>query len=536
VQPLGELTPKVTNVTASGASQSCTRLATDYNKVAPLQEIADDYLLTDCTSALRADRPEKVLRVISEFENKVQQTEAEYPTAPNLRHWEAAGGSHVPFMVGANWEPLINRDVAPAESYCTHTPLFSTVDWPYTVDAGLGELIAWQNGGSPPPAAPRGEYVNPTTLKRNSLGIALGGLRLPEVEVPAVVDLAENSAHPAPNPYPFSAFCTLQGQHQPISEETLNGMYSDIGEYVSKVRADAEKLKGEGFLIQEGVERIVAQAEEFPRLRPTTPTVSGSPSSGSFGLSWVGPKASHPASIVPKFVETGPTFEVQRRNAQGGEWATVASGLTEPAYSVSGKETGVFDYRVRSITVEPAHQLEPEVTYVSPFSAQTQVAAGFNTITGNVKGKLTINPGEGVQLLSGSKVSGQIVIKSGGSLDVEGASLSGGVKGKDANVVRICGAGVAGAVSLVGGSGAVQLGGTSDGCSPDTFNGNVTVKSTSAAVSIEGNTVAASVKAESNTVSTVVTGNSIAGSLTVKGNTGPVTDTPNEVEGKEKLQ
>src|SRR6185312_12553962 len=147
-QPLGELSSKVTNVTASGASQSCGRLATYYNKVAPLQEIADDYLVTDCTSAVRADRPEKVLRVIAEFENKVQQTEAEYPAAPNLRHWEAAGGSHVPFMVGANWEPLINRDVGPAESFCTHTPLFSTVDWPYVVDAGLGELIAWQNGGS----------------------------------------------------------------------------------------------------------------------------------------------------------------------------------------------------------------------------------------------------------------------------------------------------------------------------------------------------------------------------------------------------
>jgi hypothetical protein len=58
-QPLGELTSKINNVTADGASQSCGRLAIDYNKVAPLQEIADDYLITDCTSPVRGDRPRK---------------------------------------------------------------------------------------------------------------------------------------------------------------------------------------------------------------------------------------------------------------------------------------------------------------------------------------------------------------------------------------------------------------------------------------------------------------------------------------------
>ena len=51
-EPLGDLTSHINNVTASGASQSCGRLATDYNKVMPLQEgIASDLLLTDCTSS-----------------------------------------------------------------------------------------------------------------------------------------------------------------------------------------------------------------------------------------------------------------------------------------------------------------------------------------------------------------------------------------------------------------------------------------------------------------------------------------------------
>ncbi|HTZ86929.1 MAG TPA: alpha/beta hydrolase domain-containing protein [Solirubrobacteraceae bacterium] len=368
VRPLGNLTPLIKNVTATGASQSCTRLATYYNKVAPLQEIADDYLLTDCTSAVREDIPRKVLRVISEFEAKVQQTENEYPTNPNLRHWEAAAGSHVPYMVQAGWGPLIERDVGPAESLCTSTPILSTVEWPYAVDAGTDELIAWQEGGSPPPAAPRGEYVNSKTLAKNSLGIQLGGLRLPEVDVPVVRDSGENSAHSAPNPYPFSAFCTLLGQHQPFTETTLSSLYSDYGNYVDKVEADAQKLVSEGFLQPEGAQRIVDAAEEYPNLRPTAPaTADASPNAGSFQLAWRGPVSSHPQSVVPKFVETHPQFEVQHRDGEG-EWSTVASGLSSPSYTAAESQSGHYSYRARSTTVIPAQHMEPEETIVSPWS------------------------------------------------------------------------------------------------------------------------------------------------------------------------
>ena len=220
-----------------------------YNKVAPIQEIIDNYLLTVCTTAIRADRPEKVLRIITEFENKDQQTEAEAPANPSLRHWEAAGGSHVPFLAAANWQGPVVRDTGPDIADCTNRPVLSRVSWPYLVNVGTKDLDEWSEGGPAPPLAARGEYVNPTTLKRNSLGIALGGIRLPEMDVPTGVNLAENSPHPAPNPYPDSAFCLLLGQYQPFSEETLTSLYNDYGEYVDKVKADTEQLELEGFLI-----------------------------------------------------------------------------------------------------------------------------------------------------------------------------------------------------------------------------------------------------------------------------------------------
>jgi hypothetical protein len=584
VQPLGNLTPLVTNLTATGASQSCSKLVIYYNKVAPLQEIGDDYLLTDCTNAIREDRSPKVLRVISEFEAKVQQTEPEYPANPSLRHWEAAGGSHVPYMVQANWGPLIERDVGPAESFCTHTPILSTVEWPYAVDAGTDELIAWQEGGPPPPAAPRGEYVNSKTLVKSSLGIQLGGLRLPEVEVPVVTDLGENTAHAAPNPYPFSAFCTLLGQHVPFSEETLSSLYANYGEYVDKVKADTEKLMGEGFLQSEGAQRILDAAEEYPNLRPTAPvTAESSPNTGAFGLSWRGPVPSHPQSVVPKFVETHPQFEVQHRNGEG-EWSTIASGLSSPSDAVSESESGHYSYRVRSTTVVPAQHMEPEETIVTPWSEASaalvvdktpptveiscpaSASAGQSgvvaTVAASDESGLKVDPSGTIpidtssagtktvsatavdalgneatsscstqvgftQVLTGS-VKGKLVIKAGQAVQLTStAKVSGTVTVKPGGAIDVEGATLSGSLSAKGAT-LVRI------CGADVAGAAKAVGSTGSVVMGDGGECAANsfhgaVTAKSNAAGVSIVGNAIHSSLKAIGNDGGTTVSGNEV-------
>jgi Alpha/beta hydrolase domain len=701
-EPLGSLTPDIEQVTASGESQSCGRLATYFNKVAPLHQIVDNYLLTVCTSAIRADRPEKVLRIISEFENKLQQTEQEAPTNPSLRHWEAAGGSHVPFLAAANWEIPTERDVGPPIAYCAHSPVLSRVQWPYLVNVGTKELDEWSKGGSAPPLAARGEYVNPSTLKRNSLGIALGGIRLPDVDVPTGVNLAENSPHAEPNPYPDSAFCLLLGQYQPFSEETLDGLYSDYGDYIDKVKADDEKLVEEGFLLPEDAQRVQDSAEEYPRLAPTEPVLSAaSPNTGAFTLTWRGPVPSHARSLVGGFVETHPTFELQHRNSVG-EWTTVASSLSEPTYSFASEQEGTWAYRVRSTTVIPGFALEPEEVVVSPWSevlgsvkvdrsppnapsanasrepdyaggggwyadevgvsfsdngdaalpdgspgsgvdlatlsppqsfntsgmhtacgtvadnlgnvsepgcltvqvdatppdlhiecptfvgigagAQATVTAsdgesglasdpsgsvpidtskagaqtitrtavdnvGHETnrscttmvgyyvyITGPVNGKLVVRAGEAVGLAETAKVNGKVVVKAGGALDVEGATLDGGLSAKQAALVRVCGATINGKLSVKESSGSVVIGEGTPGCSANTVSGKGSLSGNKAGVLVEGNVFQSSLKVTGNSGGVTVTNNKVAGSLTVTGNTGGVVDEPNEVGGKSKLQ
>jgi hypothetical protein len=163
-------------------------------------------------------------------------------------------------------------------------------------------------------------------------------------------------------------------------------------------------------------------------------------------------------------------------------------------------------------------------------------------ITGSVKGKLTVNKGQGIEIAPGAKVSGAIKVKAGGAIDVEGATLAGGLSTSKATVVRVCGAHVSGPVKLVGTSGPVTLGEAEGGCDASMFFANVTVKSGTGGVQIEGNSMVeenmfhGNLAVTANAGGTTVRNNTVNGSLKVTGNSGTVIDTPNTVEGKSKVQ
>ncbi len=94
VDPLGPLA-KPDTVIASGQSQSGSKLSTYYNKVQPLHDVIDAFLITVSSQEVRDDGSAPVIRVLSETENR---TPREEPDTANYRHWEVAGGSHLPRM------------------------------------------------------------------------------------------------------------------------------------------------------------------------------------------------------------------------------------------------------------------------------------------------------------------------------------------------------------------------------------------------------------------------------------------------------
>ncbi len=168
-------------------------------------------------------------------------------------------------------------------------------------------------------------------------------------------------------------------------------------------------------------------------------------------------------------------------------------------------------------------------------SCTTEVGS-TEVITGNVKGNLVVKSGHSVQLAATAKVGGTVTVKAGGSLDVEGATLSGPLKANGAVSLRICGATVAGAVKAANGSSPVVIGEDDEACPASIFHGSVTVKGNTDGVSVDGNTFHGALKVIDNAGGATVINNAVAGALTVTGNSGTVVDEPNEVEGRSKLQ
>jgi hypothetical protein len=128
------------------------------------------------------------------------------------------------------------------------------------------------------------------------------------------------------------------------------------------------------------------------------------------------------------------------------------------------------------------------------------------------------------------------MVKSGGALDIEGATLAGSLKANGAALLRICGATINGPVKAAKTTGSVVVGEGTESCPSNDLHGAVTLSGNSGGVLVIDNTLASGLKVMSNGGGTTVTGNAIAGNLTVKGNTGTVIDTPNEVEGTSKIQ
>jgi hypothetical protein len=157
-------------------------------------------------------------------------------------------------------------------------------------------------------------------------------------------------------------------------------------------------------------------------------------------------------------------------------------------------------------------------------------------ITGNVKNKLVVKAGQAIKLTKTAKVSGPVTVQPGGALDVEGATISGSLTAKEATLLRICDATVSSTLKAVNGSGSVVIGEGDEACGASNLHGTSTLKGNKAGVLVNGNVFYSALKVLSNEGGTTVIDNTIAGEFIVKGNTGTVVDTPNEAEGKVKIQ
>ena len=79
-------------------------------------------------------------------------------------------------------------------------------------DAAFHHMQRWLTEGTPPPITPKVEFAgDPAEVVRDAHGIAKGGIRLPQAEVP----LAQNSAIPLAD----DVFAYLRGSSHPFTAD-----------------------------------------------------------------------------------------------------------------------------------------------------------------------------------------------------------------------------------------------------------------------------------------------------------------------------
>lgn len=408
VDPLGGINPDM--VIASGESQSCSRLSNHHNKIEPTQDIVDAYLLTVCTSTLRTDRPEKVIRIITETENRTERTPANFPDTTSQRHWEVAGASHLPRMAFDNLNAIFTRDgpVGPPVATCTKFPL-SLVPWPYTQNRAIDALVNWVKNGEEPPIAPRGQY-NAGVLVRDAYGIAQGAIRYPEVTVPVGVNDGINSTG---GPEPFSQLCILYGSNTAFDQTRLHSLYFDYADYITKYAMAADAMIDGGFILPEDVERLKARSRQFADLRPSVPAVDGaSTSKGPIKLTWQGTEA------------PDTQFEVERTKASSSTgWKAVMGTFDGSSVSLKNEPEGTHRYRVRNTTVIPGTNISPPRTTVTPYSEEL---AGVKVDRSGPKTPKVVIKGKKVKGKKGT-YKGKVTVKVVGKPDAKLPDGSAGV-------------------------------------------------------------------------------------------------------------
>jgi hypothetical protein len=264
VDPLGDLRPGVERLIADGESQSAQRLVTYINAVHPLVGVFDGFLVHSRSAGgsplsqaplalapvpgivrIRTDLTTPVFIVQNETDLVLFRTTlARQPDTDTIRTWELAGTAHFDqngldfaFQTAGRDFPgfsLIPQCVLPANS--AHAR--------YVYDAALQHLDSWAKAAEAPPIGLPVTLNTDGSIARDGYGNALGGVRLPELDVPTATQsgVGNNSVSP-PN------FCVLFGVSAAFPAATVNTLYPSHGRYVSQYTRAVQQARQAGFIL-----------------------------------------------------------------------------------------------------------------------------------------------------------------------------------------------------------------------------------------------------------------------------------------------
>jgi hypothetical protein len=270
--PMGGLV--VRKLVGAGGSQSGTRITAYTNGVQPREGVFDALIPVVCAghaadfnaapahpdptltgqrahsrslkTRIRDDLAVPVLTLNSETET-AHYFPMRQPDTDRFRSWEIAGSSHGPAGQVFSIRKITDRDEI-SLGQPKRGEGNSTVEWVPTLQAAIIHVHHWISEGKLPPQFPP-ITVSGGEVQRDSHGNALGGIRLPEVEVPIAAHSGIGNG--------------LGGTTTPFDHAKIRALYPTHDDYVGKVRDAAAKAEAQGVILPEHTKAYVQRAVEF---------------------------------------------------------------------------------------------------------------------------------------------------------------------------------------------------------------------------------------------------------------------------------
>ncbi|MGE3075062.1 MAG: alpha/beta hydrolase domain-containing protein [Dehalococcoidia bacterium] len=172
-----------------------------------------------------------------------------------------------------NYTPLTRAAMANLESWVVDgtSPPASCVPSPEAGRAVSRESVLATVGQLPGAATPAPSLIGKSQVSKvDSDGNEVAGIRLPELQVPLATSAGWNVRHPenggegqmsdmVGSTIPF-AVTEAQREADGDPRPSIEARYSGLDDYQSKVRAAARQLMGDGFLLAQDIEPVVANA------------------------------------------------------------------------------------------------------------------------------------------------------------------------------------------------------------------------------------------------------------------------------------
>lgn len=265
--PMGGL--DVQYVVAAGSGRAAARVATYRNAVQVRTEAFDGYLLdrwagvgapfgedapdgaTDSPTLLRDDLEVPTLVCNTESEAAAYATVSR-PDDEHLRVWEVAGASHHSARTVRLHQAKALRDHGVAGAIVEAGPHLNDLDGEPVRDAALRVLTEWVRTAEEPPSQPR-LSIDPRTgdVERDEHGLAVGGIRLPEVEVPLARRRGRNE---------LEGPASLGGGVEPFTADERRRAHGDRATYLARFERAARAATRAGVLLPRDRDRMVFAA------------------------------------------------------------------------------------------------------------------------------------------------------------------------------------------------------------------------------------------------------------------------------------